>query len=161
MENFFNYITKPLNSDDVEVWFKVNNIFPEKMELFADFVHSLNYLVKYTYLGEDEDIGKETKINLTQEDNKKHFEWCWNKTIDNFEKENLFFERTGEHYEYFESFFIEIFYEQKEKKVRDSIENFFQELFDLKKSYTKSDLDMIHTIYKSLDKTLSIKKKSL
>jgi len=160
MENFFNYITKPLDSDDVEIWFKVNNIFPEKMELFSDFVNSLNYLIRDTYLGEDEDVGKETKINLSEDDERKHFDWCWNKTIDNFEKENLFFERDGEHYEYFESFFSEIFYEQKEKKIRDSIEKFFEELFDDEKSYTKSDLDMILAIYKNLDKKLSIKKKS-
>ena len=154
MENFFNYITKPLNPDDVDLWFKVNNIYIEKLILFSDFVHSLNYLILETYLGEDEDLGKETKINLTNEDTKKHFKWCWNKTLDNFEKENIVFEREGEHFEYFESFFMEIFYEQKEKKVRESIEKFFNELFDTKKSYTKSDLDMIHTIYKNLDRTL-------
>jgi hypothetical protein len=159
MENFFNYIAKPLNADDVEVWFKVNNIFPEKMELFSDFAHSLNYLIRDTYLGEDEDVGKETKINLTQDDNKKHFSWCWNKTVDNFEKENLLFDREGEHYDYFESFFMEIFYEQKDKKIRDSIEKFFLELFDYNKAYTKSDLDMIYAIYKNLDKTLKTKKK--
>ena len=159
MENFFNYIAKPLNPDDVEVWFKVNNIYIEKLELFSDFSHSLNYLIRETYLGDDEEVGNETKIRLSEDDKKKHFKWCWNKTIDNFEKENLFFERDGEHYEYFESFFMEIFYDQKEKKVRDSIEKFFSELFDMEKSYTKSDLDMIHSIYKSLDKTLSTKKK--
>ena len=159
MENFFNYITKPLNSEDVDVWFKINNIYPEKIELFSDFVHSLNYIVRDTYLGEYDEENKETKINYTDEDNKKHFQWCWNKTIDNFEKENLIFERTGEHYEYFESFFMEIFYDQKEKKVRDSIEKFFEELFENDRVYTKSDLDMIYSIYKNLDKTLSIKKK--
>lgn len=159
MENFFNYITKPISPDDVEIWFKMNNIYPEKMELFSDFVHSLNYLIRETYLGEYDENSKETKINLTSEDNKKHFKWCWDKTIDNFEKENLFFDKVGEHYEYFESFFSEIFYEQKDKLVRDSIETFFNELFDNKKTYTKSDLDMIQSIYKSLDKTLSIKKK--
>ena len=159
MENFFNYISKPLNSDDVEIWFKSNNIYPEKMELFSDFVHSLNYIIRDTYLGEYEEGGTETKIKLSEEDNKKHFIWCWNKTIQNFEKENLIFEKEGEHYEYFESFFMEIFYQQKDKTIKDSIEKFFQELFDNKKIYTKSDLDMIYAIYKNLDKTLSIKKK--
>lgn len=159
MENFFNYISKPLDSDDVDVWFKINNIYPEKMELFSDFIHSLNNLIQDTYLGYDDEIGIETKINLSDEDNKKHFSWCWNKTVDNFEKENLFFDREGEHYEYFESFFFEIFYEQKDKKVRESIQKFFIELFDSQKSYTKSDLDMIYTIYKGLDKTLKTKKK--
>lgn len=161
MENFFNYITKPMKPDDVDVWFKVNNIYIEKLNLFSDFIHSLNYLIIETYLGEDEEVSKETKISLTEEDNKKHFKWCWNKTIDNFQKENIIFDKEGEHFDYFESFFMEIFYEQKDKKIRESIEKFFYELFDTKKSYTKSDLDMIYTIYKNLDKTLSIQKKSL
>ena len=81
MENFFNYITKPLPPEDVEIWFRVNNIIPEKMELFSDFCQSLNLLIFETYLGE---IGEsnETKVVLTEDDNIKHFEWCLNKTID-------------------------------------------------------------------------------
>lgn len=158
MENFFNYISKPIDPEDVDIWFKSNNIYREKLELFSDFVHSLNYLILDTYLGE-EDVGKETKITLSEEDIKKHFNWCWNKTIDNFEKERLIFDRDGEHYEYFESFYMQVFYEQKEKKVRESISVFFDELFGDDKIYTKSDLDMIFSIYKNLDRTLSIKKK--
>lgn len=153
MENFFNYITKPLNPEDVDLWFRINNIIPEKLELFSDFSHSLNLLICETYLGEDLK-SNETKITLTEEDKEKHFSWCWGKTLDNFEKENLFFEKNGEHYDYFKSFFEEIFYNQKEKVVRDSINNFFNDLFDLNKPFTKSDLDMISAIYKLLDKNL-------
>ncbi len=153
MENFFNYITKPLNPEDVDLWFKINNIIPEKLELFSDFSQSLNLIICETYLGEE--LGSnETKITLTDEDNEKHFRWCWHKTLYNFKKENLLFENDGEHYEYFKSFFEEIFYNQKEKVVRDSINNFFSDLFDLNKPFTKSDLDMISAIYKLLDKNL-------
>ena len=155
MENFFNYITKTINPEEVDIWFRVNNIYPEKLELFSDFTHSLNLLIVETYLGEEDD-SVETKIKLTEEDNKKHFEWCWNKILDNFKKENIFFENKGDHYDYFESFFFEIFYTQKEKTVRSSIEKFFMELFDTKTSFTKSDLDMIGTIYKLLDKNMSV-----
>jgi hypothetical protein len=153
MENFFNYITKPLNPEDVDLWFRINNIIPEKLELFSDFSHSLNLLICDTYLGE-ELKSNETKITLSEEDKTKHFDWCWNKTIDNFKKENLIFENEGEHYEYFKSFFEEIFYNQKEKVVRDSINNFFDDLFNLNKPFTKSDLDMISSIYKLLDKSM-------
>ena len=153
MENFFNYITKPLNPEDVDLWFRINNIIPEKLELFSDFSHSLNLLICDTYLGE-ELKSNETKITLSEDDNTKHFNWCWNKTVDNFKKENLIFENEGEHYEYFKSFFEEIFYNQKEKVVRDSINNFFDDLFNLNKPFTKSDLDMISSIYKLLDKSM-------
>jgi len=153
MDNFFNYVSKPMSQEDVDIWFRMNNIIPEKLELFSDFSHSLNLLLIETYLGEDESPN-ETRINLTKEDNEKHFEWCWMKIINNFSKENIHFEKEGDHYEYFKTFFEDIFYNQKEKKIRDSISPFFNDLFDMKKSFTKSDLDMIVTIYKLLDKQM-------
>lgn len=153
MENFFNYVTKPLKPEDVDIWFRVNNIIPEKLELFSDFSHSLNLLVVETYLGE-QNTSKETKITLTDEDNDKHFRWCFNKIVDNFRKENINFKEEGEHYDYFKSFFEEIFYNQSEDKVRKSIGNFFNDLFDVKKPFTKSDLDMISMIYKLLDNSM-------
>jgi len=155
MENFFNYITKNLNHEEVDVWFRVNNIYPEKLELFSDFTHSLNTLIVDTFLG-DETESTETKINLSDEDNQKHFEWCWNKVVDNFNKEKIIFEKKGDHYDYFESFFFEIFYNQKEKELRLSIDKFFNDLFNTKTSFTKSDLDMIGAIYKLLDKNMSV-----
>ena len=155
MENFFNYITKPLTPEDVDVWFRSNNIIPEKLELFSDFSHSLNILIVDTYLGEQPQ-SNETKITLSEDDNEKHFIWCWNKIVENFKKEELLFDPEGEHYDYFKSFFDEIFYNQKDEKVRKSISSFFNDLFDVKKPFTKSDLDMISTIYKILDKHMKI-----
>lgn len=152
MENFFNYISKPLLPEDVDVWFRVNNIIPEKLELYSDFTHSLNNLISVTYLGESEN--KETQITLSEDDDKHHFEWCWVKVIDDFNKENIKFDKKGEHFDYFESFFGETFYNQKDIKVKSSIGFFFTDLFNNDKSFTKSDLDMVTTIYKILDKYL-------
>jgi hypothetical protein len=154
MENFFNYIAKPMNPDDVDVWFRVNNIIPEKMDLYYDFSFSLYYLVLDTYLGEEK--SNETKVTLSDDDKTKHFDWCWNKTIGNFKKEEITFNIKGDHYEYFLSFFTEIFYNQKENRIKDSIGTFFNDLFDRKKPFTKSDLDMISSIYKSLDKNMNV-----
>lgn len=154
MENFFNYVTKPLNPDDVDIWFRVNNIIPEKLELFSDFSHSLNITIVDTYLG-DELKNNETKINLTKEDNEKHFDWCWDKVISNFKKEKIQFNKKGDHYEYFKQFFEDVFYNQKDEIVKKSVSKFFNDIFDLNKPFTKSDLDMILVIYKCLDKSMS------
>lgn len=143
-----------MEPDDVDIWFRVNNIIPEKMDLYYDFSFSLYYLVLDTYLGDDKH--GETQIVLSEEDNLKHFEWCWNKTIENFQKEEIFFNKKGDHYDYFLSFFTDIFYNQKESKIKSSIGTFFNDLFDRKKPFTKSDLDMISSIYKSLDKNMSV-----
>jgi hypothetical protein len=152
MDNFFNYISKPLLPEDVDVWFRVNNIISEKLELYSDFTHSLNILIIETYLGESE--SKETNIVLTEDDDKHHFEWCWDKVITNFNQENIKFNKRGEHYDYFDSFFNETFYHQKDVKIKSSIGYFFTDLFNLEKVFTKSDLDMITTIYKLLDKQM-------
>jgi hypothetical protein len=153
MENFFNYISKPVNPEDVQVWLDMNNIIPEKVELYYDFAKSLHELILDTYLGEHTE-NSEGDIDMSQEDNDKHFEWCWKKTIDNFGKENLKFYYKGEHFEHFKSFFDEVFYKQNDEKIKKQIKTFFEELFDLKKPFTKSDLDMLTDLYKSLDKNL-------
>jgi len=154
MENFFNYLSKSLDQDEVDIWFNANNIIPEKLELYYDFTISLYNLVTDTYLGENMD--NETKVTLSEDDNQKHFDWCWKKTIDNFSKEGLEFNHGGDHYDYFKSFFDEIYYKQENKNIKDSIGKFFSDIFDREKPFTGSDMDMIYTIYKSLDKNLNI-----
>ena len=155
MENFFNYLSKPLPPDEVDVWFRINNMIPEKMELYSDFSTTLNSLIFSTYLGNTTEKN-ETKINLTNDDNLKHFEWCFNKVIDNFNKEGIFFKKKGEHFDYFKSFFMDVFYNQKEDKIKNNVKLFLTQLFNLNTPFSKSDLDMILVIYKILDKNMSI-----
>lgn len=154
MENLYNYISKQVDPEEVDIWFKINNIIPEKLELYYDFCHSLYLLITSTYLGDDDD--KETNIQMTEEDNLKHFVWCWNKNLENFSKENILFELNGSHFDYFQTFFYDIFYNQKEKKIKGSIEFFFHDLFSREKPFTQIDLDLIYNIYKSLDKNLLV-----
>ena len=54
MDNFFNYIAKPINKEDIDTWFKINNILPEKLELYYDFSYSLYDLIRKTFLGEED-----------------------------------------------------------------------------------------------------------
>jgi len=153
MNNFLNYITKNLDPEQVDIWFRVNNIIPEKMELYYDLSYGLYLLIKSTYLGSDGESA-ETKVQMSKEDNRNHFDWCWNKTIENFKKENILFEEKGEHYDYFLSLFDEIYYGQTKEEIRNSIDVFFNDLFRRDKPFTQVDLDLIYNIYKSLDKNL-------
>jgi hypothetical protein len=154
MENFFNYITSPLDINDVDIWFKTNNIIFEKMDLFYDFTFSLTTIVYDTYLGGISD-DNESKIEMSDEDNINHFNWCWKENIKMFEKENILINDRGEHYDYFKDFFIELFYNHSEDKIKKSLSDFFTEMFDRKKPFTKSDLDVIYTIYKSIDNNMT------
>lgn len=125
------------------------------MDLYYDLSYSLYLLIKTTYLG-DENDSVETKVKMDDLDNIKHFDWCWNKTMENFKKENISFEEKGEHYDYFLSLFSEIYYKQTKDNVRNSIDVFFNDLFNRDKPFTQVDLDLIYNIYKTLDKNLIV-----
>ena len=154
MENFYSWMMKPVSHDDVEVWFNMNNMIYEKRELFSDFTYSLYYLIKSTYLGNEYDDNNETKVILNDDDKLSHFDWCWSKTIENFTKENLKFNSKGDHRDYFEKFFMDLYYNADSKLIRDNIQKFFEDLFDEEKAFTKSDLDMLTEIYKLLNKNI-------
>ena len=151
MENFFAFITVPIPDDEAEVWFNVHNMIIEKRQLFADFCLSLMKLVEETYLG-DESNTNTNKIVLSQDEKNEHFDWCWKKTIENFERENIKFKLQGEHKKYMKEFLDEIFYDQKEERILENIYEFLVTLFDEEKSFTESDLTILTEIYKVFEK---------
>jgi len=151
MENLYNWMTRPVPRDEVEIWFSVHNMIPEKIELYGDIVYSITNLILETYLGEDTN---ETKIFMSDEDINNHFEWCWNKTLSNFEKENILIDSEGEHKDYLKTFFLDGFYNQKEIDLKKAITTFVQDLFDIDKIFVKSDLDILTEIYKVFNRSV-------
>ncbi len=149
MENFFNWMAKPLPKDEIIIWFNIHNMTYEKIELYGDVFKSLNQIIVDTYLGDDISV---TKIVLSDEDKTSHFEWCWKKMIDDFRRENILIKYDGEHKEYFKSFYMDTFYNQKEDSVRQSIPKFLREIFDVGNMYSKSDLDLLTELYKLIEK---------
>jgi hypothetical protein len=133
-----------------------NNIIPELTELFRDFCFSFLILLKETYLGDDFLDNKETRVGMTDQQKKEHFKWCWNKTIENFNKESIDFKFNESDSEFFESFFFEVFYDQPDQKVKDTINEFFTQLFDNVGKKTKSDIEIFTDIYKVLERSLKI-----
>jgi hypothetical protein len=153
MENLFNYISKQVDPEEVDIWFKVNNIIPEKMELYYDFCYSLFSLMVTTYLGGSAETS-ETGVLMNEEENLQHFKWCWSKNIENFKREEINFNDEGEHFNYFYTLFTEVFYTQKREDLRNSINDFFDDLFNREKPFTQVDLDLVYNLYKSLDKNI-------
>lgn len=149
MENFFNWMTKPVPKEEIILWFNIHNMTYEKIELCGDFFKSLNQIIMDTYLG---DSTSETKISLSNEDNLSHFEWCWTKVIENFKKENIIIKSDGEHKNYFQSFFMDTFYNQTESNLKQSIPKFLNEIFEIGITYSKSDLDLLTELYKLIEK---------
>ena len=151
MENFFDWMAKPIPKDEVIIWFNVHNMIYEKIELYGDIFKSLNVIIVDTYLG---DSNSETKINLSDEDKISHFDWCWKKMVKDFERENVNIKIKGDHKEYFQSFFMDSFYNQRENKIKESISRFLNEIFDTNMVYSKPDLDLLTELYKLMEKNM-------
>ena len=149
MENFFNWMAKPLPKDEIIIWFNIHNMTYEKIELYGDIFKSLNHIISDTYLGDE---FSETKITLSDDDKMSHFDWCWKRMINDFRRENILIKYDGEHKEYFKSFYMETFYNQNEDKIKNSIPKFLSDIFDISMMYSKSDLDLLTELYKLIEK---------
>lgn len=156
MKDRINFLITPVTDEEYDIWYRANNISIEKIQLFEDFCVSLYYLIKETYLGGGDVT---TKIQLTKEDNSAHFKWAWNKIISNFMKEGINFdfsyEGGSEDYDYFESFYYDIFYNNElDEEFKAVITNNFFDLFDYNRTLTKGDLSLFTELYKTLNRSL-------
>ena len=145
-EGYLDFITSENYKNQIDIWYRAYNISREKTELFYDFLSSLYELIDETYLGSD--------VVYLEETQREHFTWCWDKIVDNFNREKIYFKDRGNYYEYFWNFFLEAFYFNKldEKPIR--IRDYFVTLFDFKHRTTRSELDMLTEIYKLFDQNL-------
>lgn len=143
---FVEYFSKPMNNEQVIYLNNINKVITERVELYGDFIVSLSYLIYDTYLGDD--------VIITIEDRKSHFNWCWNKNLDNFNKENIYFTKNGEHYYYCFNYFNDIFYNNgdKSKPLFNKIVDFWANTFSLSKNKTKSEYDFFVEVYKTMNK---------
>lgn len=145
--DFIEYISRPMEKDDILLMYRINNIIPERSDLYLDFTHSLFDLVTTTYLGDE--IMSDNSI-------KEHFEWCWKKTVDSFKKEKITINSDSLH-NYFSVLFLESFYneiDKSEKNVNKLLE-FWQDVFTYSTTKTRSELEAFIDLYKIFDKSLS------
>ena len=145
-ESYLEFITSENYKHQIDIWFKAYNISREKTELFYDFLISLYNLVDDTFLGTD--------VVYLEETQKEHFTWCWDKIVDNFSKEKIYFKERGNYYEYFWNFFLEAFYFNKLDEKPIIIEKYLETLFNFKYRKTRSELDMLSEIYKLFEQNL-------
>lgn len=144
--DFIEYISKPMDKDDILLMYKINNIIPERSSLYLDFTHSLFDVVTTTYLGDDVMDTKAVK---------EHFDWCWDRTIKSFKKEHIYFDSV-ELYNYFFTLFIESFYGETDKSDSNvnKLLEFWEDIFKYSTSKTQSELEAFIDLYKLFDKSL-------
>lgn len=130
----------------LEILFQAYNISHEKIKLFHDFLLSLYETIDATYMGND--------VMKAEEDYKNHFNWCWNKTLEDFKKEKIIFNDRGLHYIYFWNFFYEAYYHLQEINVDIKIKEYLRVLFDIEIVKTKPEIDILTDWYKILNENL-------
>lgn len=146
--SFLAYINNPMSKESIEFLYEANNIKFERCELYGDFVQSLLMLVFNTYMG-DEHTNLENQF--------KHFEWCWDKNIKNFEEEGIFF-NNQKLYNYYLEFVFEVFYSNPDKENYEDSEKgilrLWNDIFNYTSIKTNSDIDTLIEIYKIFDQSL-------
>ena len=145
-ESYLGFISSESYKHQLDIWYRAYNISHEKTNLFYDFLISLYELIDSTYLGED--------VVKTESEQHGHFIWCWDKTIENFNKEKIYFKETGTHMEYFWNFFLEAYYFTKIEGNSVKIKEYFYRVFDFKHRKTRSELDILSEIYRLLNQNL-------
>ena len=145
-ESYLEFVTSESYKQQIDIWYRAYNISREKTNLFYDFLVSLYELIDTTYLGSD--------VVISYEDQKNHFTWCWDKTVDNFSKEKIHFKEHDSAYQYFLNFFIEAYYYNQMEDNIIRIKDYFYVLFSFKHRKSRSELDMLSEIYKLMEQNL-------
>jgi hypothetical protein len=145
-ESYLDFVSSENYKQQIDVWYRAYNISREKTELFYDFLISLHDLIDETYLGAD--------VVVTTEDQINHFTWCWDKTIESFNKEKISFKERGNAYKYLWNFYSEAYYYTKNSESIIRIPEYFYILFDFVHKKTRSELDMLTELYKLLEQNL-------
>jgi hypothetical protein len=145
---FLDYINKPMSRESIIVLYSANNIKYEKCELYCDFIQSLIFLIYDTYLGDD----------ITNENEQRnHFNWCWDKNIKNFKKENIEFNPTKLK-NYFLEFMLEVYYpitKKEENQIAlDNIIKLWSYIFDFNNNKSKADIDTLIEVYNMFENSL-------
>jgi hypothetical protein len=142
---FANYIMNPLSYEQMKLLYSANNIKYDKVSLYYDFIISLNRLVDKTYLGDN--------YISTNEEIKGHFDWCFDKTIENFKKEKINFDDNDELRSYFFFYYDQLYYKDQERSL-EKIDNLPKFSFDYYKLKSMSDIDILVELYRLFEKTL-------
>lgn len=148
-QEFLSYIKTPLSKSSLNVLYSANNIKFERCQLFGDFIESLIVKIVDTYMGDD----------ITKPSQRvKHFKWCWDKTIEEFQMEGINFKSNHEIYNYFKGFMVDSYYSTNDKGdvegSKINLTKIWKYIFDYNTNKTRSDVEIFIDVYKMFEKTL-------
>jgi hypothetical protein len=147
-DGFLGYVRTPLNGNRLDKIYKDNGVVYERVALYNDFSKSLISKILDTYMGD------KYTTSIQRND---HYDWCWNKTIEDFSIEGINFKYSIDLYDYFYHFMLFYFYEDGEKIDYTSIKKSLFSLWDYILGYstnkTLSDVDTFLEVYTIFEKT--------
>jgi len=145
-KDFLKYISTPLDRETVDIILKENNVYIEKLDLFNDFVDTLEHIVHTTYLGDDV---MDIRARI------KHFDWCWEKTVRTFYDEGLMI-GDYELKEYFKSFYGEVYYraDDADRDEQKAI-GFWGRVFRVRDGKTAADMDTLIELYNIFNRSMT------
>lgn len=133
-------------------------VIKDRVEVYKDFTLNLLYYIQKYYvdresLSEDEDIYN-------------HYSWCYNKTCDDFKKEELDFSTNEELKKYFYMYYYNQFYLLDEDQFgHDGSLEYFKEfwdtIFEIKNQKNRNILNVLIELYAIFDKSVNKEKNIL
>lgn len=146
VDKFLKYMSRPVEVETLEHLYAGNNIVFERVDLYRDFVLTLNDLILTTYLGDDV---------TNASDQAEHFRWCWNKASYALKCGKIKLSTNEEAYSYFFSFYMDTFYlvDKETDLTINKIGAIWESIFNYNDEKTRSDLDTFLVLYKIFEKT--------
>jgi hypothetical protein len=122
---------------------KANNVILERLHLYEDFIVNLIHYIQTTYLGK-EYIYKKEDIN-------GHFNWAFNKVVEEFEEEGISFRANNELKTYlFDYFSKELYFNDKELSIKLMLKH-WNKLFKLSADKDVVEFKTLLSVYQIFD----------
>ena len=147
VDKFLRYMSKPLSNSALELVYTSNNVIFERVDLYRDFLLSLNDLILITYMGDDV---------TNEEEQMNHFNWCWNTTCKALNHSQIVFNKNLELHMYFLNFYFDTFYSVDKDEEKTNIANFhplWDSIFNYNIEKPRTDLDTFLILYRLFDKS--------
>ncbi|HPC09501.1 MAG TPA: hypothetical protein PLN85_00305 [archaeon] len=128
----------------------MKNIIRQRNELYRDFSINLLSHIIYYYLDKD------TLSN--DNDIKNHYNWCFNKTCENFKKEEIDFTKNNKLKEYFYKYYYHRYYKNNEIENNEHF-LFWKNVFNLDNQNDKNSMKLLMEIYSIFDEYFQNKNK--
>jgi len=147
VDKFLKYMQRPLLLPELDLIYTSNNIVFERVDVYRDFILTLNNLILTSYLGDE---------HTNEEDRIKHFNWCWNDVSNKLAYGNISFKNNKDAYVYFINFYFDTFYDIEEKDeivLLNNLHEVWSSIFDYNIEKPRTDLDTFLTLYRVFEKT--------